>query len=160
MSNSLAASTKNAQLPSADPKQLPENAVTAQTPAAWRAWLEAHHQRPKGVWLVLWKKSSGRAHLNYDQAVEEALCFGRIDSKPQTLDAVENLEIPADLATALNQFANATAHFERFPRSVKRSILEWIGNAKAPPTRTQRIEETARLAEINERANQWRKPAP
>jgi uncharacterized protein YdeI (YjbR/CyaY-like superfamily) len=40
---------------------------------------------------------------------------------------------------------------------VKRNILEWIGNAKTPATRSKRIEETARLAAVNERANQWRK---
>jgi hypothetical protein len=42
-------------------------------------------------------------------------------------------------------------------RSAKRGILEWIQNAKRPETRAARIDETARLANVNERANQWRK---
>lgn len=52
--------------------------------AAWRAWLAAHHARPAPVWLVLRK---GRdAPLTQDAAVEEALCFGWIDSLPRKLD--------------------------------------------------------------------------
>ena len=43
-----------------------------------------------------------------------------------------------------------------FPRSVKRGILEWIHTAKKAETRQARIVETARLASMNERANQWR----
>ena len=45
--------------------------------------------------------------------------------------------------------------FEAFPRSVKRGILEWILQAKRSATRARGIEETARLAQRNERANQW-----
>jgi uncharacterized protein YdeI (YjbR/CyaY-like superfamily) len=72
------------------------------------------------------------------------------------LDAVENLEIPDDLAQALNAHPSAAQNFDAFPRSAKRGILEWIVNAKAPATRAKREEETARLASNNERANQWR----
>ena len=47
---------------------------------AWRAWLRAHHHREREVWLVFHRKGSGRPSLAYDDAVEEALCFGWIDS--------------------------------------------------------------------------------
>jgi uncharacterized protein YdeI (YjbR/CyaY-like superfamily) len=67
------------------------------------------------------------------------------------------LEIPPDLATALAAYPNAASHFDAFPRSAKRSILEWISIARKPETRAKRIEETARLAEETIRANQWRK---
>jgi uncharacterized protein YdeI (YjbR/CyaY-like superfamily) len=77
------------------------------------------------------------------------------DGSWNALDAVENLEIPDDLAAALAEYPEAAVHFEAFPRSVKRAILEWIQNAKRPQTRSQRIEETARLAQDNIRANQW-----
>lgn len=73
------------------------------------------------------------------------------------LDAIESLEIPPDLAAALNAETLAKEHFAEFPRSVKRGILEWISTAKKPETRQRRIEETARLAAKNVRANQWRK---
>jgi uncharacterized protein YdeI (YjbR/CyaY-like superfamily) len=191
---------------------LPANAVQADTPAAWRAWLQKHHGQDKGVWLVMWKKASGQVQLVYEDAVVEALCFGWIDSKPNklddqrsllwfaprkagtnwsrlnktratqaiaegrmtaaglakietakadgswsALDAVEDLVVPADLQTALQQAPPAAAHFEAFPRSVKRGILEWINNAKTAATRNKRIANTAELAARNERANQWRK---
>ena len=53
---------------------------------AWRAWLEKHHAASQGVWLVYAKKSSGLPSLTYTDAVEEALCFGWIDSKINPID--------------------------------------------------------------------------
>jgi uncharacterized protein YdeI (YjbR/CyaY-like superfamily) len=46
------------------------------TRAQWRAWLAAHHDEPEGVWLVSWKKATGKPVMGYDASVEEALCFG------------------------------------------------------------------------------------
>jgi len=191
--------------------KLPPNAIHPKTRAAWRAWLERHHTQSDGVWLVSYKKATGKARFDYDEAVEEALCFGWIDSKPNkldderamlwfaprkagtgwsrlnkaraekmiaagqmtpaglakieaakqdgswnALDAIEELAIPPDLDRALNANPIAAQYFQGFPRSVKRAILEWIANAKKPETRARRIEETARLAAQNVRANQWR----
>jgi uncharacterized protein YdeI (YjbR/CyaY-like superfamily) len=191
-----------------------DNAIHLTTRVEWRAWLEQHHTRPEGAWLISFKKGTGKPRVSYEEAVEEALCFGWIDStqrtldderamlwfaprKPRTgwsklnkqrierltaagmmapaglakieaarqdgswhaLDAVEALDIPPDLAAALSSYSSAPAHFDAFPRSVKRSILEWIASAKTPATRAKRVEETARLAEENIRANQWRRPA-
>jgi uncharacterized protein YdeI (YjbR/CyaY-like superfamily) len=61
--------------------------IFCETRAAWRAWLAENHQKSKGVWLVYNKKSSGKPHVSYDDGVEEALCFGWVDSKPGTVDA-------------------------------------------------------------------------
>jgi len=72
------------------------------------------------------------------------------------LDAVDALEVPADLAAALGAHAGAAARFDAFPRSAKRGILEWIAQAKRPETRAARIAETAAKAALGERANQWR----
>jgi uncharacterized protein YdeI (YjbR/CyaY-like superfamily) len=80
----------------------------------------------------------------------------KLDGSWNALDAVENLEIPADLQTALDANPPAGEHFTAFPRSVKRAILEWINSAKKMETRASRVEETARLAVQNIRANQWR----
>jgi len=50
--------------------------------AAWRRWLGAHHAQPDGVWLVLAKKGTTKpTSLTYDQALEEALCYGWIDGQ-------------------------------------------------------------------------------
>jgi uncharacterized protein YdeI (YjbR/CyaY-like superfamily) len=54
--------------------------------ADWRAWLESHHASSSGVWLVTWKKSAGKPRIDYDAAVEEALCFGWVDSKSRSVD--------------------------------------------------------------------------
>ncbi len=53
---------------------------------AWRAWLERHHDTVREVWVVFWKKHTGRPGLTYEEAVEEALCFGWIDSVITRLD--------------------------------------------------------------------------
>lgn len=52
----------------------------------WSRWLEQNHERPAGVWLVSWKKSTGRQAFGYEDAVVEALRFGWIDSKGGKVD--------------------------------------------------------------------------
>jgi len=47
----------------------------------WRHWLDENHTTGHGIWLVYYKKSSGKPRIPYNDAVEEALCFGWIDSK-------------------------------------------------------------------------------
>jgi uncharacterized protein YdeI (YjbR/CyaY-like superfamily) len=184
----------------------------AETAAMWRKWLEEHHQSESAVWLIIYHKSSNTPSVYYDEAVDEALCYGWIDSKPNkrdkesffqffarrnpksnwsrinkerverlirekkmshaglemiriaresgtwnALDEVEKLIMPDDLKALFSQYPKAYSHYERFPRSVKRGILEWILNAKRPETRSKRIRETVMLAEKNIRANQFRK---
>lgn len=52
----------------------------------WRAWLEENHKQPQGVWLKHAKKSSGKKSVSYQEALEEALCYGWIDSQKQSYD--------------------------------------------------------------------------
>jgi len=161
--------------------------------------------------MISYKQATGKPRVEYAESVEEALCFGWVDSKGNKLDdersmlwfaprkrgsgwarpnkerierliaaglmapaglakidaakadgtwtlldSVENLEVPDDLATALDRFSAARANFEAFPRSARRGILEWIVQAKTAATRAKRIEDTARLAQEHQRANQWR----
>ena len=47
----------------------------------WRKWLEENHSMMEGIWLIYYKKPSGKPRIPYNEAVEEALCFGWIDSK-------------------------------------------------------------------------------
>jgi uncharacterized protein YdeI (YjbR/CyaY-like superfamily) len=189
----------------------PHNSIHPKTRAEWRSWLAANHTRTEGIWLISYKKATGKLRFDYNDAVEEALCFGWIDSKPNkldaersllwfaprkpgtgwsklnkervertiaaglmaapglakveaaqqdgswnALDAIEALEMPPDLEDALASYESARLHFDAFPRSAKRGILEWIAIAKKPETRAKRILETAKLAAENMRANQWR----
>lgn len=53
---------------------------------AWRAWLKKHHASSSGIWLIYAKKHSGISSLTYADAVEEALCFGWIDSLVHPID--------------------------------------------------------------------------
>lgn len=66
-------------------KTSPEK-VHPKTRAEWRAWLEQNHTQAEGVWLVTFKKATGKPRVEYGEAVEEALCFGWIDSKANALD--------------------------------------------------------------------------
>jgi len=182
--------------------------VAVESREALREWLERHHGEGESVWLVRWKKGSGKPHVPYGDVVDECLCFGWIDSLPRKLDErrsklrisprdprsnwsgtnkrrvarleregrmaaaghaavelarrngawsfldeVERLEIPDDLARALDGVADARARFARFPDSSKRGILEWIKNAKREKTRATRVRETAEKAARNVKAN-------
>lgn len=60
--------------------------LTVKNRAGWRKWLSTNHKRSPGVWLVFYKKHTGKPTLDYDDAVEEALCFGWIDSTIKKLD--------------------------------------------------------------------------
>lgn len=187
--------------------------VEVTTRAAWREWLARHHTQRESVWCVTYKKGASRPKVEYEDLVEEALCFGWVDSavrklddertmllmsprKAQSawsapnkarvekllaagamtpaglakveaakasgtwskLDAVEALEVPADLAAAFRKHRGAKANWEAFPRSARRGILEWIAQAKKPETRAARVADTAEKAAQNVRANQWRRP--
>jgi uncharacterized protein YdeI (YjbR/CyaY-like superfamily) len=61
-------------------------ALYVTTREEWRAWLTKHHQSEAEVWLVFYKKHTGRPRIAYDHAVEEALCFGWIDSIVKGMD--------------------------------------------------------------------------
>lgn len=189
----------------------PDNSVHPLTRAEWRTWLQENHTRQEGIWFIRYRKTAGKPYVDFDEAVEEALCFGWIDSlgrklddertmlyfaprkagsnwsavnkarvaklieaglmtgagmaKIETakangtwtaLDDVDRLIVPPDLDAAFELYHGARENFEAFPRSVRRAILEWILNAKRTETREKRIDETARLAAENIRANQWR----
>jgi uncharacterized protein YdeI (YjbR/CyaY-like superfamily) len=52
----------------------------------WRLWLEKHYHSKKEAWLVYYKKHTGKSSLAYNDSVEEALCFGWIDSTVRKID--------------------------------------------------------------------------
>jgi uncharacterized protein YdeI (YjbR/CyaY-like superfamily) len=175
--------------------------------AAWRAWLEDNHATPDGAWLVARRRGSDRVGLDYEAAIEEALCFGWVDStagrvdqergklyfarrKPHSawaatnkarvdrliaagrmtpagleaierakangswtvLDAVERLEVPADLRQALADRPRADEHFAAFSPSARKQILAWVAFARRAETRERRIRAVAEAAARNERA--------
>ncbi len=58
----------------------------AKSRKAWRAWLQKHHAVEKSLWLIIYRKGSETKSVYYNEAVEEALCFGWIDSKGNKRD--------------------------------------------------------------------------
>ena len=173
---------------------------------AWRRWLDANHATARGVWLVTWRARSGRPRLEYEAAIEEALCFGWVDSTggviddergrlyyaPRkagsvwaasnkarverleaaglmtdagravierakadgswaVLDSAERLEVPDDLAVALDARPPAAPHFAAFSPSARKMALAWIATAKRPQTRERRIAAVAEAAARNQR---------
>src|SRR5262245_56516004 len=61
--------------------------VHVTTRSQWRQWLTKNHAREKeGIWLVFHKKATGRLALSYEESVEEALCFGWVDSLIKRID--------------------------------------------------------------------------
>jgi len=80
----------------------------AETLEAWRAWLTANHASQRGVWLGSWRSGTGRPAVAYVDAVEEAICFGWIDSTVNILDDTRGLQLmtprkPRSTWTRLNR---------------------------------------------------------
>jgi uncharacterized protein YdeI (YjbR/CyaY-like superfamily) len=178
--------------------------VEFQDRGTWRSWLEANHATSKGVWLVMNRREARTGP--YEMAVEEALCFGWIDSTAgrvdeergklyfaprksnsgwaatnkarlerlmaagrmapaglaaierakangswTLLDSVERLEVPPDLAAALDARASAAANFAAWPPSVRKQALATIAQARRPETRLVRIQKVTAAAERNVR---------
>lgn len=56
------------------------------TASEWREWLALHHATKKEIWLVYYKKTSGKTGVSYEESVEQALCFGWIDGAIKGID--------------------------------------------------------------------------
>lgn len=167
----------------------------------WREWLEQNHATAPGVWLAVGKKGNSVTSLTYEEAVEEALAFGWIDSvvnrldehrfkqaftprRPgsiwarsnkqrierleaagrmapagiavvraakadgswESLDEVESLVMPDDLAAALSLDPRAVEGFASLSASARKMTLYYIAEAKRPETRARRIAQTVSSA--------------
>jgi len=106
--------------------------VEPRSRAEWRRWLARHHAGSSGVWLVYPKKASGLPGPTYDEAVEEALCFGWIDSRVRPLDGRRRLQWysprrPGSVWSALNK--------ARVTRLVEAGLMAPAGLAKIEAAR-------------------------
>lgn len=52
----------------------------------WRKWLQENHAKEKDIWLLFYRKETGKPHVSYSEAVQEAICFGWIDSTVKKVD--------------------------------------------------------------------------
>jgi uncharacterized protein YdeI (YjbR/CyaY-like superfamily) len=172
----------------------------------WRQWLTKNHDKEeKGIWLIFYKKATDKLTLNYEDAIEEALCFGWIDSIIKKVDdekyvrkftprnagskwsqlnkkridkmikqglmtraglakiqhakktgmwekdsrASISLEMPKELADALEKNRKAKEFFEQLAPTYQKQFKGWINAAKTPGTRKKRIAESITL--LNQR---------
>jgi len=60
--------------------------VKPRSSGEWRRWLVRHHADTKEIWLVYFKKASGKSGINYDESVVEGLAYGWVDSQAKTID--------------------------------------------------------------------------
>lgn len=72
--------------PPPEPGAAPASPAFFATPAAWRAWLDAHHGTARELWVGFFKKGSGRPSITWPEAVDEALCVGWIDGVRKGID--------------------------------------------------------------------------
>lgn len=110
----------------------PETLKTLQVTlvSEWRDWLAAHHDREAAIWLVFFKKHTGKPCVSYQDAVDEALCFGWIDSIVRRLDD----ERYAQKFTPRKPKSNWSEINRRiFARLVREGRMTAAGLAKGPP---------------------------
>jgi uncharacterized protein YdeI (YjbR/CyaY-like superfamily) len=95
----------------------------------WRAWLERHHASEPEIWLVYAKKHTGKPSVRYAEAVEEALCFGWIDTTVNRLDDDHYIQrfMPR---TGTRKWSKLNR--ERFRRLVAEGRMTNAGRAKLP----------------------------
>ena len=119
-------------------KDLPR--VQPKSRKAWRAWLQNHHAASTGVWLVYAKKHSGLPSLTYSDAVEEALCFGWIDSKINPIDDTFYMQVftPRKMASAWSALNKARVKRLLEAGLMAAAGLAMIEAAKASGTWTAR----------------------
>lgn len=92
----------------------------------WREWLKKNFNREKEIWLIYPKKSSGKERISYNDAVEEALCFGWIDSTVKTMDENHGMQrfTPRNAKSNFSQLNKERIRFLLEEKLVHPSILE------------------------------------
>jgi len=91
---------------------------------AWRNWLQKHHRTEHHVWLILAHKGSGMPSVTYEEAVEEALCFGWIDAKANKRDDESSLLL---FAKRDPKSKWSTANRERAERMIRQGLMAEAG---------------------------------
>ncbi len=111
----------------------PIETVDVQNRAEWRKWLEEHYDSDSEIWLVFHKRHTGVPSIGYDDAVEEALCFGWIDSLVRRLDEARYARkfTPRKAASKWS-----TSNRRRYADLKARGLLAAPGLRRAPTNRS------------------------
>ncbi len=129
---------------------------TARALDADRRMLYLSPRRPKSLWSKVNKEKIDRliAAKRMAPAGLRKIEAAKLDGSWTALDAIEAMEVPAELKAALDRNKGAHKHYESFPPSVRKQIIRWVSDARTEATRTKRIQETVALAAKGIRANQ------
>lgn len=131
--------------------------LDVKTRAEWRSWLELNAANTKEVWLVYYKKASGKPRVSYQDAVEEAICFGWIDGKVKKLD--EQRFIQRFTPRASNS-RWSSSNIERARKLVAEGKMTPAGMAVFHPERKIEAHPTempaALLVEFQRHARSWK----
>lgn len=100
--------------------------VLVESRTEWRSWLRANHATSGSIWVVRWNKETGRPHLAYDDLVEEALCFGWIDS---TINRYDDGRSALLVAPRKRGSTWSASNKERIARLDAAGLLEPAGRA-------------------------------
>lgn len=100
----------------------------------WRTWLAAHHETEREVWLIYCRKHSGKPRIPYDDAVEEALCFGWIDSIVQRID---DERFAQKFTPRKNTKRWSPSNLERVRRLIRNGLMTDAGLEKIDPSVTR-----------------------
>jgi uncharacterized protein YdeI (YjbR/CyaY-like superfamily) len=121
-----------------------------------RSQLLVTPRKPRSGWSRINKERVERLEAAglMTEAGRRAIAVAKENGAWSALDDIENLVEPDDLRRELDADPEARRHWDAFPRSAKRAILDWIVAAKRDETRRRRVSETARLAAQNVRANE------
>src|SRR6266581_3172467 len=135
----------------------------------WRAWLARHHKTAPEIWLIYYKKHSGKPRVSYNDAVDEALCYGWIDSTLKPIDAAcyaqrfsprrptsrlseMNRERVRRLIAARRMTRAGLERIQRFPESYRRIRIGWIAAARhRPEVFEQRLRHFIKMTARNKR---------
>lgn len=102
------------------------------TRSQWRRWLSRNHDRSNGIWLVFYKKETGLPSIAYDDAVEEALCYGWVDSIIRKLDEHRFVR----RMTPRNDGSKwSTTNINRADKMIKRGLMTKAGLKKIEAAR-------------------------
>jgi uncharacterized protein YdeI (YjbR/CyaY-like superfamily) len=119
--------------------------------AEWRAWLRGHHDSVAEIWLVFHKRHTRKKSVPYEDAIEEALCFGWVDSLVRRLDERRYARKftprrPDSRWSKINlrRYA-AWATFERLAPSYRRDSVGWLDTGKKAATNQTRLREAIEL---------------
>ena len=115
------------------------------------AWLRKHRTTRKDVWLVYYRESSGKPRISYNDAVDEALCFGWIDSTVRRIDDERFAQrfTPRRPGSPISEMNRArvgrlvrekrmTTPFQRFPGTYRRVRIAFVEGARKRPDEFKR----------------------